>query len=163
MIARNSQFINAQQVGVVAPFTPTFLEVILGAFSYAHSDVIPTLRAEFPFENDGPFTIRRPVPAEITENGSFGLAVRYLADNGDLIRYALFKPYLMDGLLYPDYEGQKLGASAILELWSMPGESPIAADGFTLYAGPLKFLTSGQFCYCGPIAADTTTLTGTAV
>jgi len=164
MIARNSAFIQPQVVGDISPFQPTFLELVVGEFSYATSDSVPTLRAEYPLENTIAFTIRRPMPDEVTENDTFGLAVRYTLSTGQIVRYALYKPYLMNGLLYPAYAGQKLGPSAILELWSMPGESAMeSATGFTLYAGPLTMIQPNQYMICGPTTPTSQTLTGTAV
>ncbi len=163
MNALNSAYTNPQAVGEARLFLPTFLELVIEEFSYTHSDTVPTIRAEYPVGNAVGFSIRRPMPDVVLENETFGLAVRYSLATGEVVRYALFKPLLMDGLLYPDYGGQKLGPSAVIEIWSMPGESPAASDGFTLYAGPLKFITSEQFCYQSPPAADSLTLTGTAV
>ncbi len=163
MNALNSQAINIQAVGQSAVFAPTFLELVIPEFSYSHTDAVPTVRAEYPVNNTVGFSIRRPMPDEVEENLTFGLAVRYTITTGETVRYCLFKPRLMDGLLYPSYSGQRLGPSAVIEIWSMPGEPDMESAGFTLYAGPMKFITAQQFCFCGQPAADSLTLTGTAV
>lgn len=164
MKARNSAWIQPQVVGEIAPFQPTFLELVIDSFEYAVADATPTLRVEYPIENEGAFTIRRPMPEEVTDNGTFGLAVRYTVTTGEVVRYVLFKPLTMDGLLFPTYTGQKLGPSAILELWSMPGESEmVSTAGFTIYAGPLTLIQPSQYMICGPTTPTSQTLTGTAV
>ena len=71
---------------------------------------------------------------------------------------------VFDGILFPSYAGQKLGADAVLEIWALDSYSPCVADeDIELTVGPLTFQAAGRIATCGQIEGTTTTLTATVI
>jgi len=133
---------------------------ILPAFVIANvTPTSPIILAEYPITNTSPITIIRPLPDNIDTNTTFILAVRYVNSSNNVVRYVLHRPLGLLDLLYPTYNGQKLGASAVLEIWSAPDSDMAVLTGdatFTL--GLLTFQGQTQLCFCGQVTADVLTL-----
>lgn len=131
------------------------------AFAIANvTDFSPLILAEYPLTNTSPVTIHRPLPDVIEFNETFILAVRFADSSNNTIRYVLHRPTGITDLLYPTYSGQKIGASAVLEIWSATGsDMAIIEEDAVLTLGLLTFQGQAQLCFCGQITADALTLT----
>lgn len=140
---------------------PTRLLATLPAFTYTPTQYsTATILAEFALTNTGPVSIGR-LPEALTDTQTFILAVRYLDENNDVIRYVLHHP---DGLslLYPNYNGQTLQASAVLEVWSNIQEvSAILSTAVQIPVNTLTFASDIRNCYCLSITQNTITLVAT--
>lgn len=140
---------------------PTRLLATLPAFTYTPTQYrTATILAEFALTNTGPVSIGR-LPAALTDTQTFILAVRYLDENNDVIRYVLHHP---DGLnlLYPNYNGQTLEASAVLEVWSNIQEvSAVLSTAVQIPINTLTFASDIRNCYCLSITQNTITLVAT--
>lgn len=84
------------------------------------NDETSSIAAEYPFNNDHPFTIGLPLPRDLRNNVTFALAVRSVNADNMVERYVLKTNYNVT-LLYPTYSGQTLHANAVLEVWTGAG------------------------------------------
>ena len=163
MQTRNDAYILALQYGTGEYIQPQFNTAVIPAFSYTHTYTVSAIIAEYPLGNTDAVSIRLPLPADVEDNETYALCARY-TENSTTFRYVLYKPAWHGGILFPAYTGQKLGAAAVLEVWSLDDLSPAVADAdIELTVGPLNFQTPGQIATCGQIQGETTTLTGTVV
>lgn len=163
MNTRNDAYISALQYGTGQYIQPQLNTVVIEAFSYTHAYTVAAIIAEYPLENTVEVSVRLPLPDVVADNETFALCARY-TEGSTTFRYVLYKPDWFDGILFPAYSGQKLGISAVLEIWSLDDISPAVADeDIELTVGPLNFQTPGQIATCGQIQGTTTTLTGTVV
>lgn len=163
MQTRNDAFIQSLQFGEGVYIQPQFNTAVIPEFSYAHAEVVATILAEYPLENPTAVSIRLPLQDAVTENETFGLCARY-TEGSTTFRYVLYKPAWYDGILFPEYTGQKLGPSATLEVWALANITPAAIDeDIEVTIGPLIFQTPGQIATCGQIQGETTTLTATVI
>lgn len=163
MNTRNDAYISALQYGTGQYIQPQFNTAVIEAFSYTHVYTVAAIIAEYPLENEDAISIRLPLPDVVADNETFALCTRYTTATAT-VRYVLYKPNWFDGILFPAYTGQKLGASAVLEIWSLDDISPAVADeDIELTIGPLNFQTPGQIATCGQLQGTTTTLTATVI
>lgn len=163
MQTRNDAFVQALQFGDGVYIQPQFNTAVIPEFSYGHTETVATILAEYPLENTSAVSIRLPLPQAVTENETFGLCARY-TEGSTTFRYVLHKPAWYDGILFPEYTGQKLGPSATLEVWALANISPAAIDeDIELTVGPLIFQTPGQIATCGQLQGESTTLTATVI
>ena len=163
MNTRNDAFVQALQYGTGQYIQPQFNTAVIEAFSYTNAYTVAAILAEYPLENEDAISIRLPLPDVVVDNETFALCARYTTATAT-VRYVLYKPTWFDGILFPAYTGQKLGASAVLEIWSLDDITPAVADeDIELTIGPLNFQTPGQIATCGPIEGTTTTLTATVL
>lgn len=163
MQTRNDAFVQSIQFGEGVYIQPQFNTAVIPEFSYAHAEVVATILAEYPLENSSSVSIRLPLQDAVTENETFGLCARY-TEGSTTFRYVLHKPAWYDGILFPEYTGQKLGPDATLEVWALANITPAAIDeDIELTVGPLVFQTPGQIATCGQIQGETTTLTATVI
>lgn len=163
MQTRNDAFVQSLQFGEGVYIQPQFNTVVIPEFSYAHAHAVATILAEYPLENPAAVSIRLPVPETVESNETFGLCVRY-TENSTTFRYVLHKPAWYDGILFPEYTGQKLGISATLEVWALANITPAAIDeDIEMTIGPLVFQTPGQIATCGQIQGESTTLTANVI
>lgn len=95
---------------------------ILPAFEHASvsNDETSSIAAEYPFNNDYPFTIGIPLSRTLRNNVTFALAVRSTNPAGVTERYVLKSNYNVT-LLFPTYSGQTIHANAVLEVWTGAG------------------------------------------
>lgn len=161
-MTRNDAYISALAYGTGTYVQPQFNTVTVPAFSYEHSNVVAAIIAEAELGNADAVSIRLPLPEAVAENEAFALCARY-TENSNTYRYVLYKPDWFDGILWPEYTGQKLGADAVLEIWTLDSLSPCEGDEFTLTVGPLNFQAAGQIATCGQIQGTDTTLTLTEI
>lgn len=140
---------------------PTRLLATLPAFTYTPATYqTASILAEYPLTNTGEISIGR-LPDELTDTETFILAVRYLDENSDGIRYVLHHPAGLS-ILYPNYDGQTIGASAVLEVWSNTQEvSAILATAVQIPINTLTFASDIRNCYCLPVTQNTITLAAT--
>lgn len=163
MQTRNDAYIPALQYGEGVYIQPQFNTAVIPEFSYAHAHAVATIVAEYPLENTSAVSIRLPVPEAVESNETFGLCARY-TEGATTFRYVLYKPAWYDGILFPEYTGQKLGASATLEVWALANITPAEIDeDIELTVGPLVLQSPGQIATCGQIQGETTTLTATVI
>lgn len=163
MQTRNDAFIQSLQFGEGVYIQPQFNTVTILEFSYAHAHAVATILAEYPLDNTAAVSIRLPLQEAVEEDETFGLCVRY-TENSTTFRYVLHKPAWYDGILFPEYTGQKLGPSATLEVWALANISPAEiTEDIELTIGPLVFQTPGQIATCGQIQGESTTLTATVI
>lgn len=163
MRARNDAFISAIQYGIGEVRSPQFAEAVIPAFSYTHAYVVAAVVAYYELSNTAALTIRRPLEDHVIDNETYALCASYTED-GNTFRYVLNKPLWFDGILFPEYTGQKLGAAAKIEVWTLDDISPaVSADDIVLTIGPLTFQGPGQVTLCGQIPIDSTTLTAVEV
>lgn len=162
-MTRNDAYISALQYGQGTYVQPAFGAVVIPAFSYAHTYIVAAIVAEYELNNTDAVSVRQPLPDVVVENETFSLCARY-TENSVTYRYVLYKPAWFDGILFPAYAGQKLGADAVLEIWTLDSYSPCVADeDIELTVGPLTFQAAGQIATCGQIQGTTTTLTATVI
>ena len=163
MQTRNDAFVQALQFGDGVYIQPQFNTAVIPEFSYGHTETVATILAEYPLENTSAVSIRLPLPQAVTENETFGLCARY-TEGSTTFRYVLHKPAWYDGILFPEYTGQKLGPSATLEVWALANITPAEIDeDIELTVGPLVLQSPGQIATCGQIQGETTTLTATVI
>jgi len=163
MQTRNDAYISALQFGPSVNIQPQFNTAVIEAFSYDNASVVSTILAEYPLENTDAISIRLPISDAAVDADSFALCARY-TENSVTVRYVLTKPTWFGNILFPQYTGQKLGPSAVVEVWSLDDTTPAVCDeDIELTVGPLVFQTAGQIAVCGQIQADTTTLTPTVI
>lgn len=160
---RNDAYIPSLSYGTGTVRAPQFGEVTIPAFSYTHSYTVAAVIAYYEMANIDSITIRRPLDDAVVENETFALCCSY-TENSQTFRYVLTKPDWFDGILYPTYEGQKLGAACKIEVWSLDNLSPaVASEDIVIYVGPLTFQGPGQIATCGQITANTETLTAVVI
>ncbi len=163
MQTRNDAFIQSLQFGEGVYIQPQFNTVTILEFSYAHAHAVATILAEYPLDNTAAVSIRLPLQEAVELNETFGLCARY-TENSTTFRYVLHKPAWYDGILFPEYTGQKLGISATLEVWALANISPAEiTEDIELTIGPLVFQTPGQIATCGQIQGESTTLSATVI
>lgn len=137
--------------------------LVIPAFSIDNpEDEFSTLLKNYSIGNTANTTIQLPLPTEITDNLTFGLAIRSAAPNGIVTRYALHKPHNLVGMLFPVYSGQTVYPSAVIELWSNQAEATAELEAnVTIILG--DFTDRGlSIAYFGvAIAGTTTTLSPT--
>lgn len=98
--------------------------------------------AEYPIENDYYFSLKLPIDA-FGEN--FVAAVRYVED-GVVFRFLLFEHDDMV-LYYPVYNGEVLGADAVIEIWSVNSEeAPVLVAAKILESSVLAIPTGCGVC-----------------
>ena len=92
--------------------------------------------AEAPFLNTVPFSIKLPIGAF---GSNFIAAIRWIEDTDIYVRYVLFNHD--DAVLhYPLYNGEQIGANAVLEIWSVDSLlPPTLLDDFTLLSSEFVF------------------------
>ncbi len=162
-MARNDAYIPSLQFGVGTVRTPQFGTVTIPAFSYTHLYTVAAIIAYYDLSNTAEITIRRPLEDHVLENETLALCCSYTED-GQTFRYVLHKPSWFDGILYPEYSGQKLGATARIEVWSLDDLSPaVSAEDIVITIGPLTFQGPGQITICGQIVGDAETLVAVEV
>ena len=162
-MARNDAYIPTLQYGAGLVRVPQFGEVTIPAFSYAHGFTVAAIVAYYEMANTDAITIRRPLDDAVLENETFALCCSYTED-GETFRYVLTKPVWFDGVLFPDYEGQKLGAACKIEVWSLDDLSPaVSTEDIVIYVGPLTFQGPGQIAVCGQITGNSETLTAVVI
>ena len=160
---RNDAYISALQCGQATYVQPQFNAAVIEAFEQANPYSTPAIIMEYTLPNTTAVSIRLPAPDAITENETFGCCVRY-TENSVTYRYLISKPIWFDGILFPVYTGQKLGAGAVIEIWSLDDIGPaVLSEDVTFYYGPLVFQAPGQIATGGQIQATTTTLTPTVI
>jgi len=137
---------------------------VIPDFSHTNDVVgVSGLLADYALSNTGYLSVILPLLSTITANDTFCLAVRYTNAAGDTVRYVLHKPYGVT-LLFPTYEGQTIGPSAVFEIWSNPAEATAAADeDLHITLGELTVHSSSAAGFVGPISGVTYTLTGVEV
>ena len=162
-MARNDAYIPTLQYGTGTVRVPQFGEVTIPAFSFAHNYTVAAIIAYYVLSNADSITIRRPLDDAVVENETFALCCSYTEDS-QTFRYVLTKPVWFDGILFPDYEGQKLGAACKIEVWSLDDLSPaVATEDIVISVGPLTFQGPGQIATCGQITSDSETLTAVVI
>lgn len=162
-MARNDAYIPALQYGSGLVRSPQFGEVTIPAFSYTHSYLVAAVIAYYEMANTDAITIRRPLDDAVVENETFALCCSY-TENSQTFRYVLTKPDWFDGILFPDYAGQKLGASCKIEVWSLDDISPaVSTEDIVINVGPLTFQGPGQIAVCGQITGNSETLTAVVI
>lgn len=123
--------------------TPTIIEpqratIILPAFSLP----VPTwagasgILAQYHLVNSTEFSLKLPI-------NSFGehfiAAIRWMDEDDIFVRFLLFAH--PDAVLYyPLYNGERIGANAVIEIWSVDSTSfPTLFDDYTFYSSTLIF------------------------
>jgi hypothetical protein len=108
---------------VVGPLRNSLL---LAARSVENPDLVTAqILQEIPILNTQRFTFDYPVGEPWARPTTYQLAVRSVNPAGVLERYLLVPP-TDDAILWPTYAGQTIYPSAVLELWSVPGQTPAA-------------------------------------
>ena len=144
---------------------PTKVVCTIEAFSLANdTPTVATIVAEYPITNTTALTIERPFMADL-EDTTYLVAVRYTDNDSNVFRYVLYAPDDF-AILYPAYAGEKLGASAIIEIWANPAESLILASTditFNLNAITLYGETNTALCFCSTLTDSALTLEQTVM
>lgn len=121
-----------------------------------------TVLAQYNIENSEDFSLRLPVDAF---GANFVLAVRWLVDTDVWARYVLWEDDAAV-LNYPVYSGQRIGANAVLEVWSVDSEeTPALEDDYVFETSVLVYpygQTAGNCTSCCSNASSVLTLTAVA-
>lgn len=154
----NNAFIPAQTFSAVDTCQPAFDTLVIPEFDIENANATPTILQTCALGNTEAFTIRLPLDSAVEENETFALCVSFTI-NSETVRYAIHKPIWVDGILYPAYSGQSIGASATLEIWGVLEDTNAAADEFTLTIGPMTLLPEDSAQVIQEITGTETTLT----
>lgn len=129
---------------------PTRTEVILPAFDY---DVVwagvSDLLATWEINNTTEFSLKLPIDAP---NDTFVLCVAWDDEDSNTFRYKLWEGGVLH---YPVYDGERLGVSARLEVWSLELDHATLDEEYTLYS---SWLTEPEVCICTGGAATPVTI-----
>lgn len=147
------------------PLLPSVVECTILAFTLANdTPTTPTIVAEYPITNNIALTIEQPF-MDTLEDTTYLIAVRYTDTDGNVFRYILYAPDDFT-ILYPAYTGQKLGASAIVEIWANPDETLITASQdivFNLNTLTMYNQSNSTLCYCTVLVDGAITLEQTVM
>lgn len=120
------------------PVLPTRTKLIVPVFEVAVDwNDISELLLRYPIENDLALSIKLPV-REV--NATFILAIAW-ADDDDQFRYVFWPG---DTLLFPTYNGERIGASAYIEVWSAADITAANDSTITLEASWLNIPDDSQ-------------------
>jgi len=127
-----SRLIEQQRVQLVLPAFTLAVPVWAGASG---------ILAQFPINNTEPFSFRLPIGV-FGEN--FIAAIRWMEETDIFVRFILF-PHDDAVLYYPLYGGERIGANAVIEIWSVDSvNAPVLEDNFTFESSQFVFPTSEQ-------------------
>lgn len=163
MITQVPQYFQSPQYfSAASKLDPSYVEATIPAFTAINSvDTTPTIVLEFPVTNTANVTFRRPLFDGNTDT-SYLLAVRYTDAAGETYRYVLYNNENSGfEILFPDYESQTIGASAIIEVWANPDETTIAAsEDLTFVINVLTFYgqSNSTVCFCTQLTNSALTL-----
>jgi len=119
---------------------PVRTEVVLPAFDY---NVIwagvSDLQASWDINNTTEFSFQRPIDAP---NETFILCVAWENEDDVTLRYKFWEGGVLH---YPIYDGERIGTSARLEVWSVELDHATLDDEFVLYS---SWLTEPEICIC---------------
>jgi len=154
-------FWGADQGSVLSP-TTTVCTIL--AFTLANNTTsTSTIVAEYPITNLVDLTIQRPFMDDLTDT-EYLIAVRY-TDGETVYRYVLYAPSDF-AILYPSYQGEKLGPSAVIEVWANPADALITASQdivFNLNAITLYQQNNSSLCFCSTLTDTGITLIQTVI
>lgn len=106
--------------------------MVLPAFTYSNTWLgVSRLLARYPITNTVPFSLRRPI---YHPTGDFVLAVSW-AESPFVYRFKLSDAG--PTLAFPVYNGEKIGASAYIEVWSTKDAAATMATDFMLETSQL--------------------------
>lgn len=147
MNAVNIPFVPATKIGPVAN------TYTLPAFSLAHTWTgVSQLIAAYNLGNTTKFAFALPVEAP---TGNYGLVIKWV-DTAGTHRYKLFDDGIVS-LTYDVYEGETVGTSAVLEVWSASSTTPAAmSEDLTLTTSVLVEPDCSQAYCTQPVAVNTT-------
>lgn len=154
---------NFDKFGNPTIIQPERVQMIIPAFTLSASvwAGASVVLAEYEIGNDYYFSFKKPVPV-FGEN--FVAAVRWHEGDDTTIRRFKFwaDPDDLDVLYYPIYAGEKVGLSAVIEIWSVNTASmPTLDDDETLETSVLTFPSiQTQSCGC-TVPSSIITLTQT--
>jgi len=112
----------------------------LDAFTYNVTWTgVSDLLSQWDINNTTEFSLQLPI-AEV--NNTFVLAVAWEDSSGNTFRYKLWDA---DALHYPVYNGERIGVSAKLEVWSVDNVTAAMATALTLYT---SWLNEPSTCAC---------------
>ena len=114
-------------------YGPQFTRIVLPAFSGLSNTWLGVSRllARYPITNTVPFSFKRPI---YHPSGEFVLAVSW-AEAPYVYRYKLAD--IGDTLAFPVYDGERIGATAYIEVWSIADEVATMVNDFTLESSQL--------------------------
>jgi hypothetical protein len=123
---------------------PERVKLVVPSFTLAASDWAgaSVILAEYPFGNDDyRFSIKTPTKQFGT---NFIAAIRWVMDGFLVYRFKLWDDE--DAvLLYPVYDGERIGLNATLEIWSInSADEPTLAVDHTFYSSVLVFPDADQ-------------------
>lgn len=114
-----------------------------------------TLLAQYNIENTEDFSLRLPIEA-FGEN--FVLAIRWLIDTDIWARYKLWEDDRAV-LNYPVYAGQRIGTSAVLEVWSVDSEeSPTLLNDYVFETSVLVYPYGQTSSSCNSCCSNPTSV-----
>lgn len=163
MLPQNAQYFQPPQSFAASDQrTPVYVTATIPSFTAINSvDTTPTIVLEFPLTNTGNVTLRRPLFDDNTDD-TYLLAIRYTDDAGETYRYVLYNPpNAQFEILFPDYESQTIGESAVIEVWANPAETTIASSADLMFViNTITFYNESATnnCFCSPLVGGTLTL-----
>jgi len=154
-------FVRAERVPVVEP-VPRIANIAAFELTNAEHNVASIL-AEYELGNTDFVTIGLPLQRAFKKLNTFFLAIRFVNENNDVIRYVLHRPNKDVNLFFPDYSSQPIGAAAVFEVWANPSETNVTTNGkaLSLIVNDLTYYTGNDTRYIPNITPATTELTPT--
>lgn len=142
------------------PFTPltrigpAASAYTLPAFSLAHTWTgVSQLITSYALNNTSKFALQLPLDPVA---GNYALVIKWVDDDGTH-RYKLFDDGVTS-LTYDIYDGETIGTSAVLEVWSANSTSPaVMSEDFTMSTSMFTEVSCSA-TNCTPVTATTTTL-----
>lgn len=139
---------------------PARTQLLIPAFTLA----VPTwngasdLLAEYALSNTNIFSIRKPV---VAFGSNFVAAVRWTSADGEAYFRYVFWVDDSAVLYFPVYNGEAIGANAVIEIWSVnSAEAPALASAATLESSELVFPETCGYCCHQPGESITLVQTG---
>lgn len=122
----------------------------------------PTILATYAMGNTANTSIILPLDDNILAIEDCALCVSFTVD-AVTHRYVLHKPSSIDGVLYANYNGELIGPSAKIEVWSNPIFDEVSFDDLVFTLTDLTHQTNGAVLTTGQITGEARTLVQTIV
>jgi len=130
---------------------PAYATITISAFVLSNpSDTTSAIAGTASFGNTVPFSIALPFQQNVTNpDTSYMICVRFTTDEGITYRYVLFDANDAFSTTFPDYTGQTIGPSAVIEVWANPDDLTImSSDDIVFYLNTLTRYGNETYAYC---------------
>jgi len=120
--------------------------------------------AEYEVNNTANVTFEVPVSRALQKMKSFFVCVRFVNEDGDVVRYVLHRPKASARLFFPDYSAHTIGANAVIEIWSHLGYDTATTGGkdLVIVINDMVYYTGNDTRFMPTVDNVEVTLTPTA-